>query len=128
MGILQSGIMNRTIAMLSANSLVERLEENSFYILIGMGISIVIILLTILLVYLVKVFPGSQATKTKSDQNNQAFMDNVIAQIVEQEENELIDDNELVAVITAAITASFGDFVPADGLVVRSIRKVNSNK
>ncbi len=39
------------------------------------------------------------------------------------EEEELTDDLELVAVITAAIAASMGDDVPADGLVVRSIRR-----
>lgn len=38
-------------------------------------------------------------------------------------EEDLTDDLELVAVITAAIAASMGDDVPADGLVVRSIRR-----
>lgn len=54
---------------------------------------------------------------------------------IEQEE-ELTDDSELVAVITAAIYAfeaeSQGDAqgieIPADGLIVRSIRKVNKTK
>ncbi len=41
------------------------------------------------------------------------------------EEEELIHDSELVAVITAAIMASYGDRTPEDGLVVRSIRKTN---
>ena len=45
--------------------------------------------------------------------------------VVEEEEDE-IDDLELVAVITAAIAASEG--VPADGFVVRSIRKSTQNK
>jgi len=40
-------------------------------------------------------------------------------------EEELVDDLELVAVITAAIMASMGDEAPADGLVVRSIKKRN---
>lgn len=41
-------------------------------------------------------------------------------------EENLVDDGELVAVITAAIMASMGDGVmevPADGLVIRSIRR-----
>ena len=41
------------------------------------------------------------------------------------------DDTELVAVITAAIYAyeqAMGNDVPAGGLVVRSIRKVNKSK
>ena len=41
----------------------------------------------------------------------------------EEEDEEEVDDLELVAVITAAIAAS--ENTPADGLVVRSIRKVN---
>lgn len=47
---------------------------------------------------------------------------------VDTETEELVDDLELVAVITAAIHAyeeSQGNYVPADGLVVRSIRKSN---
>ena len=42
------------------------------------------------------------------------------------EEEELVDDTELVAVIAAAIAAY--DDVPADGFVVRSIRKSNRRK
>ncbi|MDO5410572.1 MAG: OadG family protein [Lachnospiraceae bacterium] len=41
-------------------------------------------------------------------------------------EEELTDDLELVAVITAAIAASEG--VPADGFVVRSIKRSAQNK
>lgn len=37
------------------------------------------------------------------------------------------DDTELVAVITAAIMASMGDEAPADGLVVRSIKRRQGN-
>jgi len=55
-------------------------------------------------------------------------VDHIIAQIVEQEEEELNEDFELVAVITAAIYASMGEVVPADGFIVRSIRKVNSKR
>ena len=51
---------------------------------------------------------------------------NAIAQIVSNEEENVEDDLELVAVITAAIAASEG--TSADGLVVRSIRKVNNRR
>ncbi len=47
------------------------------------------------------------------------------------EEEELSDDLELVAVITAAIHAyeeSMGNEVPADGLVVRSIKRINKSR
>ena len=42
------------------------------------------------------------------------------------EEEELADDLELVAVITAAIAAS--ENTPADGLVVRSIKRAPASK
>ncbi|MCR5608417.1 MAG: OadG family protein [Lachnospiraceae bacterium] len=40
------------------------------------------------------------------------------------EEVDISDDSELVAVIMGALYEYMGDSVPADGLVVRSIRKV----
>ena len=45
---------------------------------------------------------------------------------LQEPEEELVDDLELVAVITAAIAASEG--VPADGFVVRSIKRSAQNK
>ncbi len=41
---------------------------------------------------------------------------------------ELTDDKELVAVITAAIMASLGKEVPADGLYIRSIKRSSGNR
>lgn len=55
--------------------------------------------------------------------------DNEFLDIIEEEE--LSDDNELVAVIIAAIHAyeeSKGIEVPADGIVVRSIKKANKSR
>ena len=43
-----------------------------------------------------------------------------------EEQDEEVDDLELIAVITAAIAAS--ENTSTDGLVVRSIRKVNSRR
>ena len=46
-------------------------------------------------------------------------------------EEDVSDDLELIAVITAAITAyeeANGGYVPEDGLVVRSIRKINKQR
>ena len=51
-------------------------------------------------------------------------LENAIAQIEGNEE--LIDDMELVAVITAAICASTG--ASSDSLVVRSIKKADRKK
>ena len=46
---------------------------------------------------------------------------NVVAQVEQKEEQELVDDTELVAVIAAAIAAYEG--TSTDGFVVRSIRR-----
>lgn len=43
-------------------------------------------------------------------------------------EEDVTDDTELVAVITAAIMASMGDEAPADGLVVSSIKRRTGSK
>ena len=52
---------------------------------------------------------------------------NTVSQIeVKEEEEELSDDLELVAVITAAIAASAG--TSTDGFVVRSIRRSNNSR
>lgn len=50
---------------------------------------------------------------------------------MEVEEEELSDDLELVAVITAAINSyeeAQGNVVPANGLMVKSIKKVNRSR
>ena len=50
---------------------------------------------------------------------------------MEVEEEELSDDLELVAVITAAIHSyeeAQGNVVPPNGLMVRSIKKVNRSR
>ena len=52
-------------------------------------------------------------------------IDSTLAQITSNEEIDETDDLELVAVITAAIMEYLGDEAPADGLVVRNIRKRN---
>jgi len=47
------------------------------------------------------------------------------------EEEDVTDDLEIVAVITAAITAyeeANGSYIPADGLVVRRIKRINKQK
>ncbi|MBP3238084.1 MAG: OadG family protein [Lachnospiraceae bacterium] len=47
------------------------------------------------------------------------------------EEEDVTDDLEIVAVITAAITAyeeANGTYIPADGLVVRQIKRINKQK
>jgi len=129
MEILQSGLINTTVAAtLSEGTMSERLQKASLNTILGLGTVFTVLILIILLIYLFKLIPFLQ-NKFNNNANAVASpVDNIIAQIVEQEEEELGDDLELVAVITAAINAAMGETVPTDGFVVRSIRKVNARR
>ena len=63
----------------------------------------------------------------KKNSATEKSVDKTIEKIVEKEEGDLVDDTELVAVISAAIAAYEGN-TSADGFVVRSIRKSQSKK
>ena len=64
------------------------------------------------------------STTEKNTQKVNAVTTIPSMEMIPEREN-LVDDQELVVVITAAIMASMGENAPTDGLVVRSIRKVN---
>lgn len=93
--------------------------------LFGAVVALAVIVLIMVITYFVSVKPN--LTDNTSSKTTVGSSD-VFNQIVMHEEDELVNDCELVAVITAAIYASMGDAVPADGFVVRSIRKANSGK
>jgi len=97
-------------------------------ILLGIGIAFLVLTLIILLLTLFVFVPNLQKKMSGKAKETSTTVNNVIAQIVEQEEEELYEDYELVAVITAAIYAAMGEAVPTDGFIVRSIRKVNSKR
>lgn len=82
------------------------------------------------LISLFKYIPKLEAALSKKDKKTELAenaVDNTVSQIeVKEEEEELSDDLELVAVITAAIAASAG--TSTDGFVVRSIRRSNNSK
>jgi len=103
------------------DALSKSLNMTSLDILLGLGIIIIILAVIILIVLLIQNSKSSNNVSNKSYSNNS--VDNAIANIVAHEETELVGDNELVAVITAAMYAYLGDAVPAEGLVVRSIRR-----
>lgn len=71
-----------------------------------------------------------EARKANKALDAEAAADTVLSQIEEKEMNEyaedLSDDLELVAVITAAVAASMG--TSADGFVVRSIRRTGRSR
>ncbi len=95
-----------------------------FYAVIALAVLILIMIIT----FFVSVKPNLQASSAAPASYHPGGVDNTLAQIVSGEEAELVNNGELVAVITAAIYASMGDMVPEGGLVVRSIRKANTNR
>lgn len=123
MGTAMYKVINQTM-VLSNGSLSDYINLNTLF---GAVIVLAAIVLIMLITYFVNIKPNlmGASSKTAVSSNN---VDHAIAQIVGNEEEELISDCELVAVITAAIYASMGDAVPAEGLVVRSIRKSNVSK
>lgn len=97
----------------------------------GMGVVFTVLIFISFIISLMKYIPGIIEKFQGKDQEVVAPITTTKQEpepVVEEEEEELVDDTELVAVITAAIMASMGDEVPADGLVVRSIRRVNRSK
>lgn len=99
------------------------INADALTILIGIGAAIAVLLLIILIVCVTKF---RQLSATLEGKKNSP-VDQAIAAITEQE-TKYIEDSELVAVITAAIYASMGNDVPANGFVVRSIRKTNARR
>ncbi len=95
--------------------------------LFGAVVVLAIVVFIMLITYFINIKPNLKGTSSEPAPKS-APVNNAIAPAVGDEEEELISDCELVAVITAAIYASMGDAVPAEGLVVRSIRKSNANK
>ncbi len=90
-----------------------------------MGISIVFIML-LLISFLISLFKYIGKLETKKNAAPAAPADPAAVETVDE-----TDDLELVAVITAAIHAyeeAQGNDLPADALVVRSIKKINKAK
>ena len=103
----------------------EKMAKAGLNTLIGMG---TVFCVLVFISFLISLFKYINKLATKSNTKNApapTSVDNAIAQI-EQNEEALTDDLELIAVITAAIAAS--EQTSTDGLVVRSIRKVNKSK
>lgn len=98
----------------------EKVEKALLNTLIGMGTVFVVLIFISFIISLLKHVNKIGAKKEEPTEQPQPAPAPVV---VEEEDEEEVDDLELVAVITAAIAAS--ENTPADGLVVRSIRKVN---
>lgn len=101
----------------------ELMGKAALNTVLGMGTVFVVLILISLIISLFGVIPKLLASNKKEEQKPKAeSADKVVAQIIENEE--LNDDLELVAVISAAVAAYEGSG-STDGFVVRSIRKAH---
>lgn len=108
-------------------------EQALLNTLMGMGTVFAVLIFISLLISLFVYIPSiERALKNRSSrkekraaQEERPAPKRPIIEEAAEEEEELVDDGELVAVITAAIMAvSSGTAVSADKLVVRSIKRV----
>mgnify|MGYP000421321363 CR=1 FL=1 len=133
MTIFSYGIANSTI-LLSQAPLSERMKTAALNTVLGMGIVFAVLILMIFIISLLKYLPGllSGSNKEKASQVNETgSVIDTSAENVNYEEADLTDDHELVAVITAAISAYSSEVNPDElsgGFVVRSIRKINNRR
>ena len=117
--------MNFKVVDTSNTTLGERMQNALFNAIIGITSVFIVLILISFIIYLFKYIPKIQEIFTKGDNNSpSAMLEKTIAQIEEKEE--LVDDTELVAVITAAICAATG--ARSDSFVVRSIKKADRKK
>lgn len=110
----------------------EAMTKAALNTLLGMGSVFSVLVLIMIIIFAFGIIPKIQNAVAKkkamkNSQNTENSVDKTIAQIAEKEENELVDDYELVAVISAAIAAYEGNS-GTDGFVVRSIKKSQSKK
>ena len=121
---------NKHITSITINpkySMGELMEQATLNTFLGMGTVFCVLILISLIISLFVFIPKIQkafSNKNKGDIKTEA-VNNTIAQIIENEE--LSDDLEFVAVISAAIAASEGA-TSTDGFVVRSIKRANTKK
>lgn len=107
----------------------EKMEKAALNTLMGMG-TVFIVLIFMSFIFSLFKYINRLENKLKSKKVEvKETASNVVEQITkteEVEEEDLVDDLELVAVITAAIAAS--ENTSADGLVVRSIKRAGNQR
>ena len=99
----------------------KAMSEAGLNTLMGMGIVFLVLIFISFIIWLMGFIPKMMSGEKKTAPAPAPATSQAPAAVSEPEE--LSDDLELVAVITAAIMASMGEEAPEDGLVVRSIRK-----
>ena len=115
--------------MILLSSMSEKLANAGVNSLICIAVVFTVLIFISLVISLFGFIPKAEAAiaakkaaKNEAKNVSESSIDNTISQIAAKEEEELVDDLELVAVIAAAIAASTG--TSTDDFVVRSIRKV----
>ena len=106
----------------------ETIKTGLLNTVIGMLTVFAVLILISLLISSFGLISKIQNSKTKNEVAATKVETVQPTQVQEVVEEVVEDDTELVAVITAAIMASMGDEAPADGLTVRSIRKVGTTR
>ena len=102
----------------------EKMTNAALNTLLGMGTVFAVLLLISFIISSFTLISKFEKKEKKSE--TEKSVDNTIAQIIEAEE---ADDTELIAVISAAIAAyEAANGGSSDGVVIRSVRKVNRNK
>lgn len=107
-------------------SMGEKLEQAALNTVMGMGTVFLILILISLIISCFKFINKWEMGRKKAAEPAPAPAPAESVPAAAEEEEDLSDDMELVAVITAAIAAS--EDTPADGLVVRSIKRANTSK
>lgn len=121
--IVPTEVNLKTGDALGTTSKLEAIKNAGLNTLMGITIVVLILLFISFLISLFKYIPALQdkfAGKKEVKPESVMAVDNAVAQIAQREE-ELTDDTELIAVITAAICAATGS--SGDSFVVRSVRK-----
>lgn len=104
----------------------EILKKAGMNTILGMGTVFIVLIFISLVIYCFNFIPGNQAPKQEEKPAPKPKAPKKPAARPVAAKEDLVDDKELVAAITAAICAYTG--TSSDGFVVRSIRRAESSK
>ena len=104
----------------------EILKKAGMNTILGLGTVFIVLIFISLVIYCFNFIPGNQAPKQEEKPAPKPKAPKKPAARPAAAKEDLVDDKELVAAITAAICAYTG--TSSDGFVVRSIRRAESSK
>lgn len=131
MNILQQGMYSIVLAAEKSPDTTSLYTKAVLNTILGMGTVFIVLIFISYIISLLKYIPKIIDKFNKNIDNPQSVSMQSYNQTDLKEQTadiEEINNEELVAVITAAIMASMGNEAPFDGLVVRSIRRLNSKR